>query len=106
MRDDVLQFDITYGPKTIVALRGDLDFSGAPILRQALDRIAEASESIFDLSGLEFLDSSGLTVIANYARRMLPDGRVTVVAPQITIQRLFALTGLDTIVAVVKRPAD
>jgi anti-sigma B factor antagonist/stage II sporulation protein AA (anti-sigma F factor antagonist) len=106
MTDDLLQFEITNGPTTLIALRGELDFANAPGLRRAMDRIAEASETIFDLSGLAFLDSSGLSLIANYARRMLPAGRVTVVAPQSFIRRLFALTGLDSIVTVAETPAD
>ena len=60
----------------------------------------------FDLSKLDFIDSSGLTIIANYARRALPNGRVTVVVPQASMRRLFKLTALDTVLTIVERAPD
>jgi len=103
LSDDLLRITVVAGPPAVVVLQGELDFSNAATLVKALDRIPDPGDTIVDLSALEFLDSSGLTAIATYARKALPNGRVTVVAPQAAMRRLFSVTALDTILSVVER---
>jgi len=103
MTDDILRISIATGPPTSIVLEGDLDFSTSKALRRALDGVAQAADAIFDLSGLDFIDSSGLSVIATYARRIMPACRATVVVPQASMRRLFAVTALDSILTVVER---
>jgi anti-anti-sigma factor len=104
--DEVLRVSISSGSETTIVLEGELDFSSSKMLLRALERVPMTAVTIFDLSGLEFIDSSGLTIIANYARRALPDGRVTVVAPRTSMRRLFTLTALDTILTIVERAPE
>ena len=48
-----------------VAVRGDVDIATAPLLQDALDDAVRASRGPFvlDLTGVEFLDSSGINVL-------------------------------------------
>jgi len=106
LSDDLLRVSVVSGPPVRVVLEGELDFSNAKTLAGAFDRIAEPGDAIVDLSALAFIDSSGLTAIANFARKALPNGRVTVVAPQDAMRRLFRITALDTILSVVDRAPE
>lgn len=104
--DAILSIEIVPGDRTAISLAGELDLSNAAALRKALDAVPACAETVFDLTALSFIDSSGLTVLANYTRRVLPAGRVTVVAPNASMRRLFATTALDTVLNVVDRQPD
>jgi anti-anti-sigma factor len=59
-----------------------------------------ANRLVVDLSGVRFMDSSGLKVlIAAAASR--PEGSVVVIAAQPGIRRIFAITGTESIIPVV-----
>jgi len=105
MIDDLLRITISAGPPASIALEGDLDFSTAKTLRRALDGLEPTDDAVFDLTRLDFIDSSGLSIIATFARRLLPNGSVTVVVPQAPMRRLFAITALDSVLTIVERPA-
>ena len=56
------------GPARVVAA-GDVDLAGAPALEDAvLSRLAEAGHVQLDLSGVTFLDSSGIHALMRVAR--------------------------------------
>jgi anti-anti-sigma factor len=80
-----------------VALEGELDFSSALTLDDELRRADSGSVKVLvlDLSGLRFMDSTGLAVIANASRRMRRGSRRLVVAcPTGGVRRIFQLTGM------------
>lgn len=52
-----------------LALHGALDCSTAPQLQRALDQLAGTRELILDLSGLTFIDSTGVRTILRCAQR-------------------------------------
>ncbi|HEY8321187.1 MAG TPA: STAS domain-containing protein [Candidatus Baltobacteraceae bacterium] len=106
MSDELLRVAVLPGPPVRFVLEGELDFGNAKTLVRAFDRIPDPGDTIVDLTGLAFIDSSGLTAIANYARKAMPHGRVTVVVPQAAMRRLFSITALDTILAVVDRAPE
>ncbi|HLI38932.1 MAG TPA: STAS domain-containing protein [Streptosporangiaceae bacterium] len=83
----------------VVELRGELDLSSAPGLRERLLAIlTEQSVSlIIDLSGLQFMDSTGLTVLLSTERRAkLLGGALVLAAPQKIVAKVLRVTGLDT----------
>jgi anti-anti-sigma factor len=80
----------------LIALAGELDLSGAPALDQEIEALAERPEVervVIDLRGLEFLDSSGLRVVALAERRLSAAGRrLVLVRGSETVQRVFEIT--------------
>jgi anti-sigma B factor antagonist len=77
---------------------GELDMSTAPELESSLESASEAArEVIVDLSGLEFMDSTGLTLLTRWSLAAERDGFNLALAPgNDRIQRLFEITHLLT----------
>ncbi|MCW2989810.1 MAG: putative Anti-sigma factor antagonist [Solirubrobacterales bacterium] len=76
-----------------VVLFGELDIAGSPELGRALrDSIARHERVVVDLSGLDFLDSSGIEVLVEadlHAR--LADCRFEILRGPRPVQRVFDL---------------
>ena len=86
------------GTVTVLALRGEVDVSTAPRLRQGLVELATEGRSsvVVDLSGVEFLDSTGLGVLVSGLRRFrLLGGDLILAAAQPRIVRVLEITRLD-----------
>ena len=81
-----------------VILRGELDLSTVEKVEDELRRVEAGEEKIvvLDLSGLSFLDSTGLRLMVTADRRAQKDGRrlVIVRGPE-TVHRVFTITHLD-----------
>jgi anti-anti-sigma factor len=81
-----------------LVLKGELDLSTVSKVEEELRR-AEASEPsvlVLDLSGLNFLDSTGLRLIVATDQRGRENGRrVAVVKGPEAVQRVFSITRLD-----------
>ena len=94
----------------VVGLRGELDLSVAPDVRDRLLAILSAQSAaslIVDLSGLEFLDSTGLNMLLATERRAgLLGGTFSLVAPQKIVAKVLRVTGLDTHFAIFPSVAD
>jgi anti-sigma B factor antagonist len=80
-------------------LGGELDIASAPVLHAAVSRICEyataGAQITLDLSGLIFIDSTGLAEIILTSQLCDRDGfGLTVVPGPRAVQRLFELTGL------------
>jgi anti-sigma B factor antagonist len=93
-----LSFDTTLSSAgdAVISLAGELDLSGAPALDEEVGRLAAhdgVRRVVLDLRGLQFLDSSGLRVVALAARRLEAAGRaLTLVRGSETVQRVFEIT--------------
>ena len=79
-----------------VALQGEIDLSRVQALEEALDEAIRDSEGAFviDLCDLEFLDSSGLSVLLR-ARALLgrEERPLAVVCPPGPVRRLLDVSG-------------
>ncbi|MCD9622712.1 STAS domain-containing protein [Rhabdothermincola salaria] len=85
------------GDTVVVSLTGELDPHTVPMLADELDDAIDggATSVALDLSGLTFIDSSGLrVVIATHRRLEESGGRLVLRAPSDTVRRLLELTGL------------
>lgn len=86
----------------VVALSGELDHSRADQLRPELDELLrdpKIKELVFDLSGLSFMDSSGIgMILGRYKVMARRGGSVSVRCANKQIDRVFELAGLYTIV--------
>ncbi len=80
----------------VLALIGELDLDTTPELDEQLRKIgAEPRRLLIDLSGLEFMDSTGLGSIVRAQRFADSNGhRLTLRRGQHQVQRLFELTGV------------
>jgi len=87
----------------VVSVYGDMDMTAAPAFRAAVDRLVDdgARALRIDLSGVPFIDSSGLgSLVYGYRRLRDRDGDVVVcgVGPQPA--RVLRITHLDRILNV------
>jgi anti-sigma B factor antagonist len=87
----------------VIALVGELDMASAPDLSSVLEPLVVdgPSELVLDLSGLSFLDSSGLALLALAQQRLCVQGRsLRIRSPQRGALRVFEISGLTEILNV------
>ncbi len=105
-----LRFETTLtGGTALITLAGELDLSGAAILEQELERLAEedAGTVVIDLSGLDFMDSSGLRLVVMTDSRVREAGRRLLLVPGAEpVQRVFEITRMNEKLTFVDDPAD
>ena len=99
MTHDELGIDIRnehHGESVVYRLFGSLDIATAPTVRTALlEATDSARDLLVDLSGLEFIDSTGLGALIGAHRRALEHGgKVRLVVREGPIARLLNITGL------------
>lgn len=90
------------GELTVVTVDGELDVHTAPQLSKTLDGIYAGGHSVVvDLSGVPFMDSTGLSVFVTALKRTKEaDGRLGLVVTEPAVLKVFTITGLDTVLAV------
>jgi anti-sigma B factor antagonist len=85
-----------------VSLHGALDLANAKALEAEFIRIEATSVSriVLDLSELDFIDSTGLTMIVKADRRAKNDGQVLrLLRPSGQVGQALAVSGLDELLA-------
>jgi anti-sigma B factor antagonist len=83
----------------IIAVSGEIHVSTAPEFSRRLNAaIAKGKTAVvLDLTGTEFIDSTGLSVLLNGLRRVTRQrGRMALVCINPTVLRLFEITRLDS----------
>ncbi|MGH2858242.1 MAG: STAS domain-containing protein [Solirubrobacteraceae bacterium] len=81
----------------VIAVAGELDLASGPELEVELERIAGPGTRllVIDLSGLEFMDSTGLSIIVRAHQRLSGEGcELGLVRGSPQVQRLLDLTGV------------
>ena|SRR5829696_8430788 len=84
----------------VIEFYGELDLAGSEVAAKELRRCeqTDVEEIIVDLSGLDFIDSSGLGVLVeNYKSDRENGNRLRFLQGPAPIQRVMELTGLDTV---------
>jgi anti-sigma B factor antagonist len=92
----------------IIHVRGEIHLSTAPrfsrLLQESIDNGNTAI--VLDLSGVEFIDSTGLSVLLNGLRRVSQlQGRMALVCANPTVLRLFEITSLNETFDIFADPA-
>ena len=97
------------GQATVIAVSGELDLASSPALQEELDRVgaSDAQLLIIDLRDLDFMDSTGLSVLVRAHQRIEEQGRqlAMVRGPQ-QVQRLLSLTGVAERLTLVDSPEE
>ena len=86
----------------VVALRGDLDLAGLPVLRSRLGAVAPGDRGVvIDLDPVDLLEAESLGVFLGLAARLRRTGRDLRLVSSIDRHlELFELTGVDRALAV------
>jgi anti-sigma B factor antagonist len=93
----------------VLGVRGEVDVSTAPRLRQQLVELASQGyqRAVVDLEQVEFLDSTGLGVLVGGLKRFRNlGGDLIIVCTQSRLLKLFAITGLDRALVIRGTVAD
>ena len=80
-----------------IAVEGELDLATAEELERELLRVEAGAAQVIvvDLSGLTFIDSSGVRLLLRAHARSRADGnRLTLLRGPAAVQRVFELTGI------------
>lgn len=84
--------------QTVLAAAGEIDMSNAADFRGALDQAGSADTGfVVDLTGVDYLDSAGLTALLPYAPR------IKIIATN-TLAPVLSISGLEEITTVVPAP--
>ena len=92
----------------IVRAAGEIDMSTIDVLRRELDTArAEAATALLDLSGVTFIDSSGLHLLleASHGSAVTGSG-FFLVRPSRAVQRLLDVSGTADLIRVVDPDAE
>jgi anti-sigma B factor antagonist len=96
--------DLTYtvdrtGTTAVGVLAGEIDLASIDALEAAIGAIeqeaAEGDDVVLDMSGVTFLDSSGLRVLVTANDRLDTAGnRLVIRRPSVSVVRVLEITGL------------
>ncbi|NUR09553.1 MAG: STAS domain-containing protein [Nocardioidaceae bacterium] len=97
-----MQLDIrrdVQGSTLVLSGRGEIDLGTLDVLDEELAKAVQddAQAVVVDLTGVGFIDSTGLGVLVNAHKRLVAAGKaltLRIVAPS-EMLKLFTLTGLD-----------
>lgn len=88
------------GDKTVLEVAGEVDVYTAPKLREKLvELVGEGHHHlVVDMTGVEFLDSTGLGVLVGGLKRVRGhDGSLALVCTAERILKIFRITGLTKV---------
>ncbi|MBA3327171.1 MAG: STAS domain-containing protein [Solirubrobacterales bacterium] len=83
----------------VINVRGEIHVSTAQLFSERLTGAIATGKTAFvlDLTGVEYIDSTGLSVLLNGLRRVTRQrGRLALVCANPTVLRLFEITRLDS----------
>lgn len=97
-------FDVRTVGHDAIAVVGEIDASTADAFAAACGALGPGAT--IDLERCEFIDSAGLSVLLSLRGRVVRDGgELTIVNPSRAVRRLFEVSGLDDVFAIVDGPA-
>jgi anti-sigma B factor antagonist len=104
--EDAVEFRLitrSVGNSVVIAADGDVDMKTAPDLQAEVEQTLAggATAVVIDLTGVEFLDSSGLGAIATARNRAGElNARLSVVCANRNALKLFHITGMDRVLTI------
>ena len=99
----LLRFE-PYNDNIIVTLQGELDHHSSEEVRNRIDDMLDIDNYknlIFNFSGVNFMDSSGIgAVIGRYKKVSLRGGKVYLTNVKPNVKRIFELSGMFKIISI------
>ena len=95
-----LSMDLDQGDRFwVLTVAGELDYGECPAFRVQIDRVLRAAPAaaIVDVSGLEYLDSSGLGLLLSMSKEYAAQGGKLVLVTNETVDNILSLTRLNGI---------
>lgn len=98
---------MTHGEWQVIAASGELDLYTSPTLRANVHEVS-GDKIALDLTGVTFMDSSGLGAVVGALKHVRERGGTfaVIAPPEGSLMRLLTLTGLDQIVSPLGRRED
>jgi anti-sigma B factor antagonist len=80
----------------VFSITGEIDHSNASTLSEAVETPLNKGESIIllDLTGVDYIDSGGVSVLLSTVRRLRNRGWLGVINPNSNVRRLLEIVGL------------
>jgi anti-anti-sigma factor len=99
MDDEILRVHVTHVDGiAVVAVEGEIDAATTLALQASLYELSLERRIIIDMSGVRFMDSTGLSVILAQRIRMTErDGSIHIRNPSPAVQRLLEVSGLTEV---------
>jgi anti-anti-sigma factor len=97
--------------RTVIVLRGEIDMVSVETIRDAIEpHLAPQQAIVIDLSGVEFVDSSIVMVLAHVRTRLTAEGNLVVRNPSYVARRVLTLLELEKLIDAIEddegSPAD
>ena len=93
----------------IVQPTGDVDLTGSPMLRAELRKAAgeQGSKLVIDLTGVPYMDSSGVATLVEALQQARKSGKSLVVCGlSARVRSIFAIARLESVFTIVPTLAD
>src|SRR2546423_13201109 len=105
MPEEEVRMELSLSTRTVAGRRvlevgGEIDVYTAPQLRERLIALVEGGDRrvIVDLGRVDFLDSTGLSVLVGALKRLRGvNGELSLVFAQERLLKIFRITGLDRV---------
>jgi anti-sigma B factor antagonist len=82
-------------------LFGELDLGAVQCLRDEIRAAAPPGGIRLDLSGLEFIDSTGIQALIDISKELRGEGKLVLASPGGQVARVLQITGIQTLPAIV-----
>ena len=84
----------------VLEVKGEVDLYTSPQLKEKVNDLIEEGQTqlVIDLSGVGFMDSSGLGVLVTALKRAKErGGALALVSPEGSVHKVLTITGLDRV---------
>ncbi len=84
--------------KVVIAVEGELDMNTAPLLQRELANVPASPDAsvLLDLSGCEFIDSTGIALIVKAWQEREGEDRFALCGVGDQVKRVLDITGLES----------
>lgn len=84
----------------VLVVAGELDIDTVPVLAARFDADVTGAHAVLDLSGLQFMDSTGLALVLEWHRRLADaGGQLRIASVQGPVRRLFELADVAEVLS-------